>query len=291
MLERAVKLSPVKIDQLRTDLEQFAIRELQQLKAELTTAEPADGRGRSLKNLWDQTVDHYAAGVAAFRGHLNAAIEYDALIRHTTDLSKWREDGEETAEGVLGRAPSRSAAGYQLVRVPNSDHASGVILSERRANDAATVPPRTIRMIGVQMRRDWTCHVRGDAWLSFADLLSELSTVRHLVLIVLPWTPYHPELPSDARTALEGRQSRGQTTSIVTPAAFCVMMSALLRNFTDGAPLMTLLAEAHTAPFHFVALSTVQERLKTAGVAWPESLREAILSHFEVDPVEVVTTT
>lgn len=287
-LERAVKLKPTRLDALRKDLERYAAKEFEELEGEFTLeADKRQGnaKARSLYHLWHETASLYTQAIEGFRGQRTAGVEYDSLLRRSLDLGRWQNDGEGPHQPLAGRPRAHAERSYR-VGVDVDDDGFGVVLVGETMTNSRPKRRHNIRVVGVQMRRDWTCRVQGGLWQSVGTLLSALSVAKHVVLVVLPWTPYHAEIPAEAVAALASRQERpDHTCSVVTPAAFSVMMSALFRDFTDGEEIMTLLsAKDNVRLFRFINLAVAHERLQTGSVAWPESIREKIVGHFEVDP-------
>ena len=209
------------------------------------------------------------------------------VLRAALDPALWGEEVEAREE--LGRGALSRGEEFRVT----VSHAKGdglvlhgeTVGSERLHFGEANLPGRmTVLIVGVQMRRHWTCSVGGREWRGLAETLEEFDA-NHLALVAMPWTPYHGEMPVAISDALLRRaEARNCSLSVFTPAAFAVMMTALLRGFTSGADLMALLtSERSWDSLSIVSVNLVQTTLQKAGVSWPESIRERLIEHFEVD--------
>jgi superfamily II DNA/RNA helicase len=290
-LERSVpEIKPGRLDGLRTDLGNFALSSFAELRAEMTAAPANDAKTGRARALWDGTDSILAEAIDSFGGRGKLPLRYDARIREALSPSDGQDPIMPARDGAV--ATGKVVDREYIVRFERAEGAVGLtILGEPGRSERTQSDPRVairrlrLRAIGLQMRHDWTCRIDGEGWKNFALVLAQYADVKHLLFVVIPWTPYHGELPEAARDELEARANAKGTVSIVTPAAFALMASAILRDFTNGESLLSLLAQPPSAELlSMVDVRRVQEALQFARAAWPESIREKLISHFEIDP-------
>ena len=275
-------------DELRRDLEGLARKEFLELRSEMTAVPAGSPRSQRVHMLWNRMAELFEDSVEAFTERTDGRVDFDGKLRASLDPGSWGEEDEAREE--LGRGALSRREGFRVT----VGHAAGdglvlrgeTVGSERQDFGGAELPGgMTVRIVGVEMRRDWRCSVGGREWRGLAETLEEFEA-GHLALVAMPWTPYHGEMPTAVSDAVLRRAEAGNCgLSVLTPAAFAVMMTALLRGFTSGRDLMVLLTSGRSSDsLSIVGVNLVQTTLQKAGVAWPESIRERLIEHFEVDP-------
>ena len=306
LVEKSVDIPPEKLDRLREDLERFAKKEFSELQAEMTLADIYDQsvKRQSLRKLWERLDLLFPKSIDQFRESDKAVIDFDGLLRDCLNFAKSSDVGNEPEAFHLTSAGRSAYSDRYRVRIDFPLPNSGMIWVGERlisvdayeeisdVNSKAQQERKyekqvTLRIIGAQFNKNWDCSVGTGRWQPFVNFLKDEQRTRHLVIVPFPWTPSREELSDDLKKVFEQRGSIAEfSTTFVTPAAFAVIVSSLIRDFISSELCMKLLTETPKSHqlFSVVAVKQVQEVLdKTPNRPLVATIREKLLRHFEVD--------
>ena len=147
-----------------------------------------------------------------------------------------------------------------------------------------------IKVVGVQIRRDWQVCDRDSNWMEIEKVIQREFSVKHLVIVAMPWLPSTESMTPQLQAAIMARNVvPGYTTTFLTPAAFATMATAIGRDFVSGEHFLKSLIEEADISFKIVGMRELQGMLLHARNPLPKSLREKLIRHFEVEYVQGVS--
>ncbi len=303
LVENSVEIVPHKLDNLRQDLEKYAKKEFAELQEEWTGVPAPDAKREAIHRLWKDLNKRFAESVVTYRQSKEEHVHFDTLLRDCLDFSQLQFDSDELITTTLGPSSRSTLDERYRVRVALPETGVGMLWhgerplfvshGDKEAEERANTRDRKkwekqhqVKVMGVQLRKGWICHSGQGNWQPLANLLQDEHKNRHLVIVSLPWTPLRDEMPNDLVDVLMRRASLPEfSTIIMTPAAFAIMVSSIVRNFLPSEACMKMLIEAPSTNHLFRALtvSSIQRMLdETPDRQVPPTIREKLIRHFEV---------
>jgi DEAD/DEAH box helicase len=278
-------LSPAVIRDLRHDLQRYAIAEFNDLSEEATAVPSIEARREAVNELWNKIGSAFAASIEDYRETPITPFTLNDSIRSA--LTEATEtDGLAAASVLNPSAQNLLSAGFR-VRLEVPAAFPGIIWHGERLTSVSPGRERFARtnilhFVAMQMRSDWTCRTGPGDFTLFAEWLSAQVTGARLVIIPIPWTPPADELPSDARLALERYWHNSGTVALMSPAAFAVMLTAIVRDWVTGEDLFTALpARREGSLYNVFAVRNAVDALH--GTSVPQTIRDKLIPHFEAD--------
>jgi hypothetical protein len=274
------------LEQLMKDLEEHAKRQFEELADELTIGGLTEEVRAQLLDLWSAAKDAFTQGIGSFRSASVEPFPFDKLLRERIAKIGASEDalrpGVRSGGGTGSFLPDPD---YQVSF--SSDRKAGAILwrSERKSGPGGKW--NVEREITIQPLQ---CRATGDVaregrWQPLGEVLADKGFTKHLVLVGCPWIPSWGGLDARSQNALFERARRpGYTTNWMTPAAFLVMFTALVREYTSGESFVALLDEPSAG--NRISVLGVADVLRAldagAFIPLPIPIRERLVEHFEV---------
>jgi hypothetical protein len=303
LLQSSIGIAPSKLDQLREDLERYAKKEFMELQAVMTEIRTSDAKREASQQLWQEVNRNLTESIRMFQGFDDISVDFDGLLRELLDFRSMSDDNGETLSPILS-SPSRLSIDerYRIrIDIPLSEFGmywhgerqialdvendvkkhDGIEQRETRKYSKQ----HSVKIIGVQFRKDWQYTIGRSQWKPFTDLLHDEQNIRYIVIVALPWTPLQEEMPASLRLALQGRSARSYSISFITPAAFATMVSAITRDFVSSEACMKLLTKQVDGDrmMNVIAVKDIQETIdRTPDRKIPGALREKLIRHFEV---------
>ncbi len=292
------------LEQLRSDLERYAVKEFGELRHEMTVDIRESVQRLAIRNLWDDMAKRFPTSIEAFRALTDTAVDVDGMLRQQLDFVE-AEEGEEietvrwlrareddaTFPRVRGTADSRYRLG---VSIP-ADGVGIVLIGEKSAGDRAETSARApqrvheVRVVGIQVRDNWTGCIGAKGWRPLEEILVDLYDGRPLVLVPFPWLPDQGSMPAKLLEVI-GELSRreGYVLTFASPAAFGCLVGFVVRDFISGEAFIDGFAKRRNAsPFGLLGARSLLRALDDAGAMILPDIREKLLQFFEVEFVWV----
>lgn len=288
-----------KMRRLRSDLANYAAKELEELAKELTVSRRSDDPAwESLAKLWrdleagafKRFIDEYLAvnadsksskGRGAARGPSFSDLVI-ARFFNGADLSANKEERTvHLANGSLSGERSfrvlieRSEWGWELLLDEEAEVQPGSVFDLKRNKKRKYVTSKRMRFVGLNWRQDGACRRDGLNWEAYSESSSRGSGGR-VIVVCSPWLPLGLEKVSPLR-------------SYISVGGFCVILSVLVRGLCDCKRFMTSL-ESLTSSLNgpYINISDLVPLIEAdPDRTVPPAIWEKLLRHFEVDCLDI----
>jgi hypothetical protein len=285
-----VPISAEKFRQLCDDLEEYAIDHLNDLKREMTIIRTDDEKRDAIYEFWDQLARIFPSSVEQYRRSVGERVNFDSLLWQSLDFSSLESegsiDGLSSALSTLNPSKRSSIDYTYRIQIERREEENGLIwIAERYEEELRDyIRECQLKIIAVQIRQDWYGRLGQDDWLPLTDIIEREYEIKNLVLVPLPWIPPMEEIPPELKIILQERlRSSDSSTTFVTPAAFAVILSSLVRGFISGEAFVARFIQGPTnTMFNDIAVKDVLEILDISPFKLPPPVREKLVRHFEV---------
>jgi hypothetical protein len=295
----ALGVNSKQLSQLQQDLRRFAAKELDNLQFEMTVVQTSNPKREAInKGLWPRLKDRFEQSLEQYRSTGDECTNFDALLREVLDFTNLLDENGEQMTPILD--PVNRLNDQYRIRI-HVEPPSGLLWQGEKRKEITDIESKDeqrqyhyvkdckVKVIGVQFRRHWEANPGSNPreWRPFINLLEDDEHIQHLVIVSLPWIPLATEMSEDLHQFLQNRADRPEySTTIITPAAFGVMVTSIVRDFVTSEVCMKMLAK--TSPknhpwFNFIAVKDVLEAIEQMpDPQIPPTIRETLLRHFEV---------
>jgi hypothetical protein len=255
---------------------------------EFTKVVHSEPRRAVIDGLWESVKNVLPSSIQAYRDVRKLDQSFGLMISSTFTSSEWLESGSQSGPGDDGATfESTHDHGFRL-EIQAAENSDGLWwntkVSQRRSDLGDTVvwtPRQSIRFVGINFANDWNATLDSATAPAFKDVLRRESNCKHLVIVAMPWWPNVRELPSEVLQELSIREQRLDTTCLLSPAAFCTMLSCIVRDFASGKEFAELLTNRqHASSLANVGIQETVDSLR--GKFLPPTTREQLLQYFEV---------
>jgi hypothetical protein len=277
-------LSSDKLIKLREDLESYALNKFRELQGEMTAVRDQEDYKREKIYSFVQEVDRkFEVYIEQFIDERKKSPSFNESIHDCLNFSKSTDSSDSlvpkhTDNRYRVRVATLSSsnntvtlAGERLIHQGNDeDELIGEYLEEHK-----------IEILGVVFKNDGRCSLDGNSWKSFDALLrDEQIENSNLVVVAMPWLPRQKVMNDDIQQLLI---DKGINLTFITPASFTVMLTIIVRGFTNGKSLIQDLSRANDTSFKTMNIDRLRRIIEENQVIIPLSIKDKLLDHFEVD--------
>jgi hypothetical protein len=232
-----------------------------------------------LAALWDATAKAFRAAIDCYYGSTIGSAQVEPAL---AAQSRWPSiiEGERRQvreAGLADRTVLRFATG--------ADEATVRWILESTVDDERS-PEVKLAVRGIQFLSDWSALTEhGGSGLN--ELLPPPADEPVVVCVTFPWVPLSSTMPPALNDALTIRAGRGQRIVFISPAAFMLLLSGVIRAFLPVKDLIEFLAAGTMSRdngLYVVGFDQAEEVLLAKGGSgsMPGALRESLLSHYEL---------
>ena len=290
-----INITDDKIKKLIEDLRKYIIKQFDALKLEITIVKQKDKKREAIDNiLWPAMKEFFDKNVYQFCDLSTCSCEnFNKIFFDVLDFSGMDDEDEYQIQHELTQPNQKKDELYRIVIDNNSEDEfflQGENLVEEDSEDVNGKTKRynflkaqKIKILGVQFRRNWECCM--DTRQSFADILEKNEKIRNLVVVAMPWIPLLDEQPENLKKIFEIRASMPEcTTTFITPAAFAVMLTMIVRELISGKECMKMLSKKNPVgkQYNIIGIEEVQKVIDQTTDQVPPSIREKLINHFEL---------
>jgi len=298
-----VNIIPKKLKQLLEDLKKYAQNNFNELHAEMTISQASDEKREAMHRFWNGLSSYFSKSVEEYHNGSSLTLDFDGLVRNCFDFQAIQEETDEDVTPFLTHSRSIFSEHYQI-HVYLSQNEMGISWYGKKISDESISYndnyedsldsqsksfdiDKIIHVVGVQFHSTWKCRVGKNEYNSLDEVIRRQQSFENLVIVPLPWMPMKSEMPAAVQEAFKERRGiSGYSTSIVSPAAFAVMASCIVRDFVSSEACLNILAKPLQANQYYntVSIRDVQEIVDSMPERHiPPSIRETLLKYFEVE--------
>lgn len=238
--------------------------------------EPAEA---DLAKLWDSSAKTFRAAIDCYYGSNteHAKAEQTIAVQGGWAPIIEGERRQVREAGLADRTVLRFSAG--------ADDLTARWVFESTIDDSRA-PEHRLAVKGVQFLSDWSVMTtRGGSGVN--EVLPLPADEPVVACVAFPWIPPMDAMPAKLRDALVVRHGRGQRLVFISPAAFMLLLSGVIRAFLPVKDLVEFLVFGATPRddgICVVGFDHAEEVLLAKGGSggMPSALRESLMNHYEL---------
>lgn len=298
----SLEIPPRKLKLLREDLEKHAYNKFKELEDEMIIMpieEQNQQKREAVRSLFEDIGTLFKKSIKQFSASNTEENDFDGLLRQHLNFI---EQDESLTPILDSSSRSLNSDRYRIrIVIPEAEagmewygeRLSDAVLSDEEgeheeadSQESRYEEQHTIKIIGIQFRHNWECRLGLREWQPFHHVLADHRSIKHLVIVPLPWIPLRENILPILQGALEQRATYPEySTTFVTPAAFAVIVILIVRGFISGEAYMKMFVESPRSNklINVVTVENVREVIERLRADVPSIIREKLIGHFEVD--------